>query len=70
MTAAILLPPEREHNVELIPVFWNFDFAWKYPTIAPPLLVYADLLATGDDRCIETAKLIDEQYLAQLTREA
>lgn len=69
MKQAILLPPEREPDVELIPVFWNFEYPWEHKTIAPPLLVYADLLATGDDRCIETAKLIDEKYLAPLARE-
>lgn len=70
MTATVLLPAESDGNVELVPVFWNFDGDARHPDIAPPLLVYADLLATGDDRCIETAKLIDEQYLAELTREA
>lgn len=32
----------------------------------PPALVYADLLATGDGRCIETAQLIYDGYLARL----
>ena len=31
-----------------------------------PLLVYADLLATGDARCIETAKMIYDGYVARL----
>lgn len=31
----------------------------------PPALVYADLLATGDDRCIETAQMIYEKHLAR-----
>ena len=31
-----------------------------------PVLVYADLLATGDARCIETAQLVYDQYLARL----
>jgi len=67
---AVLLPPHDAPNVELVPVFWNFEFKGTLPNLAPPLLVFADLLATGDDRCIETAKLIDEQYLVELTREA
>jgi hypothetical protein len=70
MTAATLLPPDDHPNVELIPVFWNFETDANHPETAPPLLVYADLLAIGDDRCIETAKLIDEKYLTELTREA
>lgn len=31
----------------------------------PPLLVYADLIATGDARCLEAANLIHEEYLAR-----
>lgn len=34
------------------------------PDIAHPLLVYADLMASGDSRNIETAQLIRDQYLA------
>jgi hypothetical protein len=33
--------------------------------VVPPVLVYADLLATGESRCIETANLLYEQYLAK-----
>lgn len=32
----------------------------------PPVLVYADLLATGDGRCIETAQMVYDGYLARL----
>lgn len=32
----------------------------------PPVLIYADLLATGDARCIETAQKVYDDYLAQL----
>lgn len=48
-------------DVELIEAFWHF--ATDAET-APPLLVYADLLGTGDPRAIETAKLIQEKHLA------
>ncbi len=33
------------------------------PPIAPPILVYADLMNTNDKRCIETANLIYERYI-------
>ncbi|HEV8369477.1 MAG TPA: type IV toxin-antitoxin system AbiEi family antitoxin [Pyrinomonadaceae bacterium] len=33
---------------------------------APPLLVYADLLNTADDRNLETAEIIYEQSIARL----
>ena len=37
--------------------------------IAPPLLVYADLMATGDDRNIETAGIIYDKYLVRPDRQ-
>ena len=36
------------------------------PGSVPPALVYADLLATGDSRCLETAEIIYDRYLARL----
>ncbi|MDE2002487.1 MAG: hypothetical protein KGJ25_03035 [Betaproteobacteria bacterium] len=46
-------------NVEIYRRFWTFEAAEA--ALAPAPLVYADLMATGDGRCIETAKLIHEQ---------
>jgi hypothetical protein len=43
-------------NVEIYRRFWTFD--GDEPGLAPTPLVYADLMATGDGRCIETAKMI------------
>jgi len=43
-------------NVEIYRRFWTF--AANDAALAPDPLVYADLMATGDGRCIETAKLI------------
>jgi len=37
--------------------------------MAPPLLVYADLMATGEQRNLETARMIYEKYIVQLIRE-
>lgn len=31
--------------------------------LAPPLIVYADLMGTNDKRCIETAQMIYERYI-------
>lgn len=51
-------------NVEILKTFWHFDYAWNDRNLAPPLLIYADLIATADERNIETGKLIYEKYLA------
>jgi hypothetical protein len=53
------LRPDEGGNVEIFRRFWTF--AAKDAALAPDPLVYADLMATGDARCIETAKLIFEQ---------
>ena len=45
--------------------FWNFDVPTNKPDTVPPALIYADLLATGDARCIETARKIYDGYLAR-----
>jgi hypothetical protein len=58
------LPARDEWNTEFLPVFWNFDDALEKKGTVPGPLVYADLMATGDDRCIETAKRIYDQHLA------
>lgn len=41
-------------NVEILEKFWMFDAGT--PGLAPLILIYADLLAIGDARCLETAK--------------
>ena len=64
----LLRAPEPGHMaaVEIRRRFWNFAGDPAQPDITPPLLVYADLLATGDGRCIETAKMVYEAYVARL----
>lgn len=46
--------------------FWGNVPAKARPDTVNPVLVYADLLATGDARCIETAQLVYDEYLARL----
>ncbi|MDP3798559.1 MAG: type IV toxin-antitoxin system AbiEi family antitoxin [Polaromonas sp.] len=59
--------PEPGHTavVEVRKRFWNFPGDPRHNNLVPPLLVYADLLATGDARCIETAKMIYDAYVAR-----
>lgn len=52
-------------DIEILKPFWKFDHEFIDLGIVPPLLVYADLMATGDDRNIETAGIIYDHYLAQ-----
>lgn len=57
-------------DVEVRQRFWPFDYKWEHPDLVPPVLIYADLLATGDARCIETARRIYDGHLARLFTEA
>ena len=61
--------PRHTAAVEVRKRFWNFPGDPEHVNMVPPLLVYADLLATGDARCIETAKMIHDLYLARLFTE-
>lgn len=60
---------EEEGAIELRRRFWPFEHEWEHPGLVPPVLIYADLLATGDARCIETAQVFYDQYLARFFKE-
>lgn len=54
LVADYRLRPDPAGNVEIMKRFWNFQT--PNPGLVPPILVYADLLATGDARCFEAAQ--------------
>jgi hypothetical protein len=61
----------QQRFIELRRPFWGIlpaaePLAAQLPGSVPPALVYADLLATGDSRCLETAEIIYDCYLAGL----
>lgn len=58
------LRPDVKGDIEILDAFWDFDDERQMPETVPPLLAYADLLATLDPRNLEAAKLIHDQYLA------
>lgn len=55
--------------VEVRHRFWHFPEDAAAGPCVPPVLAYADLLATGDARCIETAKRLYESHVARLVRQ-
>jgi len=67
--AANQLRTDQRGNVEMLEAFWNTNCDWTDTEIVHPLLVYADLLATGDDRNLETARRIYDEQLAGFVRE-
>lgn len=61
---ALQLIPEQRGNLKLFKKFWTNAANDAQNIITPDLLTYADLLLTGDQRCIETANIIYEQKLS------
>jgi len=59
----------NDGDVEILKPFWKFKHEFADQGIAPPLLVYTDLMATGDDRNIETAGIIYDKYLVRPDRQ-
>jgi hypothetical protein len=55
------LMPKENGKVAVYKKFWNLE--WEHEFV-PYLLAYADLMNTGDKRCIETAKMIYDQHIA------
>jgi len=63
------LRADRHGDVEILQAFWRTKRVEPCPELAPPLLVYADLLATGDPRNIDTADLLYNHDIAGLVGE-
>ena len=63
------LKRDQTGDVEILKRFWKPAEIWKYEDLVHPILIYADLLATGNERNIETAKMIYDQHIIQLIRE-
>jgi hypothetical protein len=56
-------------KVEILETFWEKGQKKPYHNLVHPILIYADLQATGDARNIETAEMIYEQELAGFINE-
>lgn len=57
-----MLKADPNGNIELIEAFWR-DPKLPESDCVPPILIYADLIASGDPRNRETAELIRQIYL-------
>lgn len=61
---------DPQGDVAIVEAFWNFPPTEAEVDTVPPLLVYADLMSTGDARAVETARLIHERYLVRPDKQA
>lgn len=57
------LIPDNNGNIIIYNAFWDIQ-QWNYKNTVHPLLVYTDLMNTGNSRCQETAQLIWDKGLA------
>ncbi len=62
LLSAWALIPDINGSVHLYEKFWQ-DSRPTVERLAPPILVYADLILSNDPRCIETAEIIYNKYL-------
>lgn len=54
--------PEQNGKIKVYKKFWQNDVGCN-EMLVHPLLTYADLVNTGNNRCIETAKIIYDKYI-------
>jgi hypothetical protein len=50
-------------NIEILEAFWRLPVKTEPAEVVPPILAYADLVATLDPRNLEVAKMIRNQYI-------
>jgi hypothetical protein len=53
----------KDGEIEILEAFWDFPPDQAMPDMVPPLLIYADLLATMDPRNFEVARMIYEKRI-------
>ncbi|TCD47271.1 hypothetical protein E0L29_09190 [Chlorobium sp. N1] len=69
LVVANKLKKDPRGNVEILDRFWMREKERQEDDTVHPFLVYADLLAIGDQRTMETAKVIYERQLTEYFRE-
>jgi hypothetical protein len=55
-------------NIEILDAFWNLPRRKGEADVVPPILAYADLVATNDARNIDAARLVRERYIDHALR--
>jgi hypothetical protein len=57
------LKKDPKGDVEILERFWQHGFDFGESDTVHPFLIYADLVALGDQRTMETARMIYEKYI-------
>ena len=50
-------------NIEFFERFWKFEIKNEFEEIVNPILIYTDLINIGNQRTLETARIIYEKYI-------
>ena len=58
---------DAQGNTNILQKFWNTPATHPDETIVHPILVYADLIATGNQRNLETARILYDGKLLNLS---
>ena len=56
-------------DLEILDTFWTFGGDAAQLDLVPPILIYADLVATQDTRNLEVARLIRERFIENVFRQ-
>jgi hypothetical protein len=64
LAAAARMRADAAGNLEILDAFWNLERDRDLPDVVPPVLAYADLVATNDGRNAEAARIIHDQRIA------
>jgi hypothetical protein len=57
-------------DIEILDTFWDFPADQEHPDVVPPILVYADLMATLDPRNLDAARWLYDRTIAPTLRQA
>ena len=65
LAAQFRLRPDPHGNIEILHRFWDFPYPQGYPAdLVPAMLIFADLVASGDPRNADIAREIHDTHLA------
>lgn len=70
LVATHRLRTDPKGNIEMLDTFWDFPADHDHPDIVPPILAYADLMATHDPRNLDAARLLYDRKIAHALRQA
>ena len=69
LVATHRLRADPEGKIEILDKFWNLPADPIHPDVVPPILAYADLVASLNPRNLEVANLIRERFIDNALRQ-